>query len=385
MSKCTILVSGMIAADYGQGGATWAVLQYVLGFRRLGHRVYFVEPLRTKALRPEGASLEASENVNYFARVCREFDLTGSAALLLEGSRETVGLTYDELHEAAGRADVLLNISGMLADAELIGRIPNRVYLDLDPAFIQLWHEVSQIDMRFDAHTHFVTVGQSLGRPECPAPTGGRNWIGTLPPVVLESWPRVSVAGLGALTTVANWRGYGSIEHEGVLYGQKAHSFRQFFSLPKLSGERFAPAIGIHPAETADVNALAENGWEIVDPSGTVDSPSGYRQFIQQSKAELGIAKSGYVASRCGWFSDRSACYLASGRPVIAQDTGFSRHLPVGEGLFAFASMEDILRNIDAMNADYPCHSRRARSIAEEYLDSDKVLTRLLQKVGAAA
>ncbi len=167
-----------------------------------------------------------------------------------------------------------------------------------------------------------------------------------------------------------------------MFYGQKAHSLRQFIALPTLTPEKFMLALNIHPGETPDLEALEKNGWQLLDPSQVAHSPESYRRFIQESKAEFGIAKSGYVAARCGWFSDRSIGYLASGRPVIAQETGFSRFLPVGEGLFAFATTDDVLRAIEAMNRDYARHAQAARAIAEAYFDSDKVLARLLQQVG---
>jgi hypothetical protein len=163
--------------------------------------------------------------------------------------------------------------------------------------------------------------------------------------------------------------------------GQKAHSLRQFFELPRLTKEKFTLALSIHPEERKDLAALATNGWELIDPNLAAGTPAQYRQFIQTSKAEFGIAKSGYVASQCGWFSDRSVCYLASGRPVIAQDTGFSRYLPAGEGLFSFQAKEDVLSAVEEINRDYPRHSRAARALAEEHFDSDKVLTRLLDSV----
>src|SRR5207249_2653539 len=187
--KLRILLSGMIAGDPHQGGATWAVLQYLLGFRRLGHEVFFVEPVLEAALRPAGASLAASVNADYFFRVVQEFGLEGNAALLQTGTRQTAGLAYDSLRRAVGRADLLINISGMLADEKLIGQIPVRVYLDLDPAFNQLWQAVQGIDMRFSGHTHFVTIGLGIGQPGCTVPTCGLPWITTVQPVVLEDWP----------------------------------------------------------------------------------------------------------------------------------------------------------------------------------------------------
>jgi hypothetical protein len=375
-----ILLSGMIAADPGQGGATWAVLQYLMGFQRLGHDVLFVEPIRPSTVRPIGSPLDRSANADYFRKVTERFGLASSSALLLEGTRQTAGLPYDRLFQAVRRANVLINISGMLTDEDLTQHIPVRAYLDLDPAFNQFWHAASGIDMRFAGHTHFVTIGLALGTPGCPVPTCGLDWITTPQPVVLEHWP-VAAFAHDALTTVGNWRGYGSVQHQGVFYGQKAHSWRPLVRLPTLTAERFAPALAIDPGETNDLKVLRENGWVLLDPPEVAATPDDYRRFIQGSKAEFGVAKSGYVASRCGWFSDRSVCYLASGRPVIAQETGFSRYVPTGEGLFAFETVDDVLAAIDEMNRDYPRHSRAAREIAEAHFDSDMVLRRLLDLV----
>lgn len=381
-TRLTILLSGMIAADPFQGGATWAVLQYVLGLRALGHRVVPVEPIRRSSLQPAGRTLGESRNAAYFHQVVRDFGLEGDAALLLEGTRETVGLSYPRLVGIADAADLLLNISGMLADDNLLGRIPVRAYLDLDPAFIQLWH-AQGIDMRLAAHNRFVTIGLSLGQPDCPVPTCGVPWITTLQPIVLSHWPPAGPIVHDGLTTVGNWRGYGSVEHEGVHYGQKAHSWRPLFDLPTRTSARFLPALSIHPGEVEDVTALERFGWQLLDPGQVADTPQTYRAFVQGSRAELGIAKSGYVLSRCGWFSDRSVCYLASGRPVIAQETGFSRHLPTGRGLLAFSTADDVLAAIDAIRGNYEAHRRAARALAEESFAAERVLPRLLERIGA--
>jgi hypothetical protein len=369
----------MIAADPDQGGAAWAVLQYVLGLERLGHDVLLVEPWKSTA---QGA--EESESAAYFRAVAQAFDIEDRAALLVAGTDRTVGLPYDELVARAQEADVLLNISGMLTDERLTRSIPVRAYLDLDPAFNQLW-QMQGIDMRFDGNTHFVTVGQAIGTADSPIPTCGREWIPTLPPVVLERWARGGEVTRKAFTTVGNFRGYGSVEHQGVHYGQKVHSLRDFISLPTLTDARFELAFAIHPDETRDLEALEENGWKLVDPVAVAGTPDQYREFIRGSLAELGIAKSGYVLSRSGWFSDRSACYLACGRPVVAQETGFSRFLPAGEGLFGFATVGEAVAAIDEVRRDYPRHAEAARALAEERLDSDKVLTRLLERLGAGS
>jgi hypothetical protein len=380
--RLTVIVSGMIAGDPHQGGATWAVLQYVLGLADLGHDVYLVEPVRAVSLRPSGTSLEDSTAAAYFRAVVREFGLEGRAALLVPDTRRTVGLPYAELRRVASRAHVLLNVSGMLADDALVANVPTRVYLDLDPGFNQLWHATQGIDMRLDGHTHFVTVGGAIGDEDCRVPTCGRAWTKTLQPVVLAHWPVAERVVHDALTTVGNWRAYGSIDHDGVFYGQKAHSLRPLYDLPRVTGERFVLAMGIHPDERSDLEALGRHGWDLVEPVRAAGTPARYRRFIRGSKAEFGIAKSGYVAAQCGWFSDRSACYLASGRPVISQDTGFGRVLPTGDGLFAFQTAADVLGAVEALRTDYGRHAQAARRIAETYFDSRTVLRELLERAG---
>ena len=308
----------------GHGGGDWAIQQYVLGLRRLGHEVVL------------------SQDVD-------------------------------------GHFDVAINTSGILAP-ESIAAIPIRVYLDLDPGFNQLWHD-GGIDRRFEGHTHFVTVGLAIGQSECSVPTDGREWIGTLPPVVLVHWPRAGDIQMDAMTTVGNFRSYGSIDHDGTLYGQKVHSLRRLINLPRRVPERFVLAMQIHRDEFEDLAAMADHGWELVDPSVVASTPDAYRSFVQASRAEIAITKSGYVTSECGWFSDRSACYLASGRPVVAQDTGFSKYIPTGDGLFGFADEDGAVAAIEEIRSNYARHSRAARSIAEEYLDSDRVLMRLLDRI----
>jgi hypothetical protein len=377
----TIIFSGMMATTPGQGGATWAVLNFLLGFKRLGHEIFFVEPAPTQLLRPAGATLKDSENAAYFRQVVAEFGLAQTSALLAAGTRETVGCGYRQLVEAAGRANVVFNVAGMLTDAELLGPPPVRVYLDLDPAFTQLWQAAEGLDMRMEGHTHFVTVGCSIGTADCRVPTCGRNWIHTFPPVVLEQWPLADAHPTRGLTTVGNWRGYGNVELEGVKLGQKVHSMRRFFALPRLCGQSIELAMTIDPAEANDLSALHQNGWTITDPAAVAATPDAYRTYIRESKGEFGVAKSGYADSSCGWFSDRSACYLASGRPVIAQETGFSRVLPTGRGLFAVSNVEQTAAAIQSLDSDYAGHARRARLLAQEHFDSDKVLRRLLELV----
>jgi hypothetical protein len=198
---------------------------------------------------------------------------------------------------------------------------------------------------------------------------------------VLSRWPVADPAADAAFTTVGNWRSYGSIEHDGVHYGQKAHAFRELFDLPARTSQRFEVALSISADETADIEALATNGWQLADPGSAAGTPDRYEDFIRQSKAEIGIAKAGYVRSRCGWFSDRSAAYLASGRPVVAQDTGVGDAVPVGEGLLTFGTLDEAVEAIESVDRGYADHCAAARAFAEDQLASARVLGSLLDRV----
>lgn len=353
-------MAGMVAGDPGQGGATWAVLQYVRGLERLGCEVVLVEPVPSFS----------DEVVRYFQGLGLE-----RAALLRQGTRATVGLPYEDL--AGFDAEVLLNLSGLLPEDELRDRVRVRVFIDLDPVFTQIWH-AQGADIGLEGHTHHVTYGRGLERSGVPL---DRRWLPTSPPVVLEHWGFADGLEHDAFTTVGNWRSYGSVDWNGVTYGQKAHAIRRLLDLPRRTRQRLMPALAIHPGEEADIQALDENGWELADPARVAATPDDYRRFVSGSKGELGFAKAGYVDSGSGWFSDRSACYLAAGRPVVAHDTGFSEHLPVGDGLLAFDTAAEAAAAIDETCADYGRHRRAARAIAEAHFDSDVVLTKLLAEV----
>lgn len=370
--RLAIVVSGMLAGVPRQGGASWAVLQYVLGLRRLGHDVLFVEPVD-----PGGARFAGTAVVAYFRAVVARFGLRGRAALVDPASGAVVGLRRRELERFLDGADALLNLSGVLR-GPLLERVRLRAFVDLDPGFTQLWHEVHGVDVGFAGHDRFVTIGQSVGAPGGRVPDTGRAWTTTLPPVVLERWPVAQLPVRPTLTTIGHWRAYGSIEHDGTHFGQKAHSLRPLIDLPQRLGVPVELALGIHPDETADLAALRTHGWRLTDPDAAAGTPRRYETFVQRSWAELGISKSGYVAAQCGWFSDRSVCYLASGRPVVGQDTGFPAHLPTGEGLLAFSTADEAVAAVESLRRDYPRHRRAARAIAEEVFDSDRVLSRLL-------
>jgi hypothetical protein len=355
-----IAVAGMVARDPHQGGAIWAVLQYALGLRGLGHEVVLVEEVADDCFAAAAPR---------FAALTREFGLDG----VLVSPARRVG--------ALDGADLLLNISGTLTEEALLERCAVRAYVDLDPGFTQLWHATGEADMGFERHDRFITIGRGIGGriPDC-----GREWISTPQPVALGHWPVARAATDGALTTVGHWRAYGSLRHGGVHYGQKAHSLRPLLGLPEATGGRFRIALGIHPDERDDLAALRRGGWELVDPVAAAGTPAAYRGFVQRSWAEFGLAKLGYVEAGNGWFSDRSVCYMASGRQVVAQDTGFGSWLPSGEGVLAFHDASDVAAAVESLRVDYARHRRAAREIAEEVFRADRVLVPLLDRLAGA-
>jgi hypothetical protein len=231
-----------------------------------------------------------------------------------------------------------------------------------------------------------VTIAENIGLPDCEIPTCGLDWITTRQPVALEQWPfRPDQARDRQYTSVGSWRvGWGTIEYLGETYGQRPHEFRKFFGLPGLVRTSFELALDIDPAETPDLEQLRANGWSLVDPKEKARDPWRYRDYIRSSRAEFGVAQNRVVKMRSGWFSDRSAVYLATGRPVLAQDTGWSRNYPAGEGLLAYRTLEEAVAGVEEIERDYDRHSAAARAIAEEHFDSRKVLTRLLDGLGVS-
>lgn len=379
----TVVLAGSVAQKPWYGGHTWVFLQYLLGFRKLGWNVLLIDRLEPDMCnRGEAgmAPLENTENVKYFLRVMKDFQLDGNYALFLENGEKTLGLSRAAVRDAVSKSDVLLNVMGFLNDTEILNCASTRVFLDIDPGFGQMWQALG-LQTMFSGHHHYVTIGENVGQASCGIPTCGLRWITTRQPVVLDHWTVSQTQGR-SFTSVCNWRGeYGPVPFQGKTYGLRAHEFRKFATLPAETGERFELALDIHPADERDKILLQRNGWCLSDPQTAASSPSEYQGYIRRSGAEFMVAKNMYVETQSGWFSDRSICYLASGKPVLAQDTGLNGLYPSGKGLLTFRSNEEAVNGVEAIARDYPAHARAAREIAVEYFDSDKVLTSLLSKL----
>ena len=367
--KC-IALGGSVIARLARGGHVWMFLNYILGFRRLGGRVIFVD-------RELGDVDSKRGDAEALTQIMKDFGATESSVVIVPSAGR---VWRDSVSEDA--QTLLIDVMGFVEHPEA-SRAAQTVFLDIDPGFGQMWCELGLADV-FAGHDAFVTIGENIGKPFCEIPTCGLDWLTTRPPVVLDEWPPTPPAR-PVFTTVASWRGsYGPIDYRGKRYGLRVHEFRKFLELPRITGREFELALDIHPDETRDLDALDRSGWRLVDPQDVASDPWSYRKYIQGSMAEFAVAKSMYVETRSGWFSDRSVCYLASGKPVLVQDTGIRDIYPTGEGLLVYTTLDEAAAGVEEICSHYERHSRAARAIAEEYFDSDKVLTRLLEKLGVA-
>jgi hypothetical protein len=379
-SQLRIIVTGLIA-QYPLGGVTWDYLQYVLGLARLGHDVYYLEDTGQWPYHPleGGVSDTCSFNVDYLNQVMSRFGLAEKWAYRFPWQSQWFGLPDGKRKEVIQSSDLLINVSGTLSNPEEYRSVTRLAYLDSDPVFTQIKLARGQADFRrlVDSHDVQFSFGERLA---APVPATGHRWRPTRQPIVLSEW-RPETRRRNTFTTVMNWTSYNPVTYEGQTYGQKDVEFKRFLDLP----EMVAPiplevAVNAGKTRRTPRDLLAHRGWRVVDPAEVCHDLGSYRDYIESSMAEWSVAKNGYVLGQTGWFSCRSACYLAAGRPAVVQETGFSALFPVGEGLLPFSQIEEAAAAIGEVVANYARHAKAARAIAEEYFDSDKVLTRLIDE-----
>jgi hypothetical protein len=365
-----IVISGALANKPDNGGEAWVRLSYIRGLQRLGFSVFFVEQI--------GPSSCHERALAYRDTVLNAFGLANTSVLVRSDGQVLRG---DEEHllATAESAELLVNISGNLTCEPFFSRFRRRVYLDLDPGYTQFWveagHEVGRLR---EHHVHF-TVGTNVGTARSSVPGVGLAWVPTLPPVVLADWPVAPATNRMRFTTVANWRGpYGRLARDGVLYGQKAHEFRKLLDLPRHVAAVLEIALQIDDADADDVAALRAGGWQLVDPRRAAGDPDSFRRYVQQSGGEFSVAQEIYVEAETGWFSDRTTRYLASGKPVLIQDTCFLDAFHFRQGVLTFRNFDEAVAGMRAIESDYEGGARAARAVAEKLFDSDKVLTDLL-------
>ena len=370
------------------GGQTWLYLNWLLGLHALGHEVWYVEDDTVWPYHPQLDTV--TDDCSYAVRHIRES--TAAVGLgerwafrLADRDGLSFGLDSAGLRELYSSCDALLNVVGAtdLRDDQL--EAPYRVYVETDPvtAELQLASGDGQARAAFEAHHAIATYGENYGAADCLVPLDGRTYVKTRQPIALERWPSSFTPDPRPFTTIGNYRHEGNdVEYDGELYTwSKHHEWERFLDLPRLTEQRFELALKID--DPADVARLERHGWRVVSPLElSLDVFGSYPDYVRGSRGEFTVAKDQNVRMRSGWFSERDACYLASGKPVVAQDTGFSNVLPTGEGLFAVTSPEEAAAAIEEINADYRLHCVAARSLAEEHFEAREVARRLLEDLG---
>ncbi len=378
MKRPLVIISGALASKPGNGGNAWSRMSWTRGFQRLGGDVFFIEQLPPAT---ERGVHDAA--INFFQSVMGQFGLTQNSALLA-GNEVLHGPPLAELVRRAKESALLFNLSGHLAQPEIFSACRCKLYYDDDPGFTQFWH-AQGASLRLAEHDFHFTIGENIGSLACPIPTSGIRWRHTRPPVVLADWPVCAPKAFDRFTTIASWRGaFGPVTHGGKTYGLKCHEFRNFFPLPQRVKPNCEVALQIHPADKKDLDALLAHGWRVIEPQTVAHDCDSFRRYIQDSAAEFSPAQGIYVETNSGWFSDRTVRYLASGRPALVQETGFSQHLPTGDGLLSFRNLDEAVAGAEIISRDYAAHCAAARRIAEEFFDSDKIIRQLAGEIGLA-
>jgi hypothetical protein len=364
-------------ASLGRGGHCMYVLQWLHALERRGHSVYFLEYLK------EAPGLAAEAVIRYFGETMQTWWRSERTALLLEGTLESLyGLDAREVAAVAAQAAAVITLAAHYRRQPflLIDKVRPRILIEQDPGYTHLWAAGGVPADVYGEQDVFFTVGGNIGTPRCSVPTLGIRWQPIWNPVILDWWSPGQPVSHDRFTTVADWRSYGYLEFAGQVLGPKAEEFRKFIDLPTRAGEAVEIALNIDP-DDPDLGELRRHGWRVGNPD-VVSTPDRYRDYVQGSAGEFSCVKGGYAGTSCGWFSDRSACYLAAGRPVVLQATGFADLLPTGEGLFSVTTAAEAAEAIGAIRRDYARHAKAARSLAEEHFGSDSVARRVLREAG---
>jgi hypothetical protein len=382
MSKPLAILIGFIGKS-PVAGMSMFVLHYVAGLQSLGYEVHYLERLNApfECYNPTDHSFtdQTDYALAYLEGRLSGFGISRNEYSFIDRENRCHGSGWAGLCAALDRADFVLNLceATWFDDLE---RCPLRAFVDGDPLFTQVAAAEGQGPKTavLEHYNRLFTYGVRIGKPDCTVPAAGRTWIPAHALIATRLWDVAEANQALPVTTVMNWGAWEDVSYDGRVYGHKGREFERFFDLQRFTGQPFELAVGgPMPRER-----LIDHGWQLLDAAKTTLNLENYRRFIASSKADFGIAKHAYVASRCGWFSDRSTCYLASGRPVLHQDTGFGDWLPTGEGVLKFSEVADVLECLRRLDLDYACHSRAARQIAEEHFEAATVLGKMLDQAG---
>jgi hypothetical protein len=384
MAKGRVVLLHFVA-QMPMAGIAWQALQYLVGLQKLGYDTWYIENHGANPYDPRANSvmMDCSYNVAFLKDSIERFGFKDRWAYWDAISDVYHGLSHERVFELLKTSDALINLCGATKLRDEHMACPVRIMVDTDPVYEQIKYAKADPGARayLDAHTHFFTYGENVGGPGWIVPLCGIPWQPTRPPVEVSLWPETPGTP-AAFSTIATWENKGkNIEFEGQHYVWSKHvNFLRMLDVPKDAGVPFTMAM-LPPTQEVEAQVTAA-GWRLTDPravSATIDT---YGDFIRGSRGEFTVAKDIYVRPKSGWFSDRSVCYLASGRPVVTMASEFSRFIPVGEGLFQYEDKEGALEAIKAVNADYPRHAKAARLVAEEFFASERVVGKMMKDAG---
>ena len=380
-----IIITGLVG-QYPFGGVIWDYLQYLLGFRSLGHQVLYLEDSGAWPYDPVAGTItdDCSFALQSLHKIFTDFDLAESWVYRNGADGKFHGAGEKVAREWLRHGDLLVNVSsaGWLRDYDL--RVGHRMFIDGDPMFCQIGLLDGSNPLyagRLRDHDSHFTFGLSVGQHDCPVPVDGITWRPTVQPIALDQWPVTPVSNDAPWTTVMNWASYKPKVWEGRTYGQKNLEFNRFRDLPSKTNLPLRLAMGLGVDGQRPAQELRQLGWDLVEPQEVVPDHRAYRSFLTNSRGEWSVAKHGYVEGKTGWFSCRTACYLAAGRPAVVQETGWSRHLPSTRGILPFSTLEEAVWGLAEISHNYREHSKAAREIALEFFDAKKVCKDLLSQV----
>jgi hypothetical protein len=377
------IVVGSYAIRFPVGGYFSWVLQWLFGFHRLGHEVYCVEKsgYRDSCFNPVTrlSTDDCSYGIQTFRDFLARFEL-GDRWCYVDAGGKYHGLSKTDIEQVFESADVFLDMGSHGAWLDETSKTALTVWVDGEPAFRQFkLSAILEAGGMLPKYDYYYTVGRNIGTDRNWIPTLGLEWRPIFDPVVVDLFPRWPAQAGAPFTTVMSWSAHKPVEFNGTIYGQKDGEFMKFLDLPAIARAPLEIAVS---GQGVPTERLMKAGWRVRDSVSATLSFDKWREYIGRSRGEFSVCKNVFVATDSGFFSDRSAVYLASGRPVVMQDTGFSAHLPCGKGLFAVRSVEEAAAAIEEIESDYELHSNCAREIAMEYLDAPRVLGRLLKELG---
>jgi len=376
----TVVISPSNVANFLEGGGHfWVYMQYAHGLRQLGCEVYWLERFRRSGDQAHDASVVST----FFKRMGR-YGLDGKLILYTSHEQayghnlphEYIGVTQSEAEAAFRQADLLLNFHHAI-DPALLSCFRRTALVDIDPGLLQFWMATGQLLV--PQHDFYFTIGETVGTSSSAFPDCGLPWIYIRPPVCLDRWPYVHAPHYEAFTTVSSWWGDEWItDNKEVYENNKRVSFLEFAELPHMTSQVLELALFLGDGDAEDRRVMESQGWRIRHSREVAGTPEMYQAYIQESRGEFSCAKPSCMKLQNAWISDRTLCYLASGKPAVVQNTGPSAFLPNGEGLFRFSTLREAADALATINADYERHCRSAREIAETYFDAKQVLEGIL-------